>query len=165
MKLAICAGSFNPVTLGHLDIFERAADVFDEVVALLVYNSAKQFDVPIETRLMLLKKATAHIPNIRAEAHTGLLINYALAHGDAVIVKGLRSEADFGSEMTMAYANLAASGHRVGTMFMPTKPRLTYVSSTIVREFAAYGGDLSEFVPESVREDISKIYYKGERPK
>ncbi|HWP80312.1 MAG TPA: pantetheine-phosphate adenylyltransferase [Candidatus Acidoferrum sp.] len=165
MKLAVCAGSFNPVTLGHLDLFERTAEVFDEVVVLLVYNSAKQFDVPVEERLALLKKATAHIPNIRVEAHAGLLINYALAHGNAVIVKGLRNEADFAGEMTMAHANHAGSGGLVGTLFMPTRPELTYVSSTIAREFAGYGGDLSKLVPECVREDVAKLYYKGEWPK
>jgi len=165
MKLAVCAGSFNPVTLGHVDLFERAAEMFGEVVVLLVYNSAKQFDVPAETRVELLKKATAHIPNVRVEAHTGLLINYVLAHQNAIIVKGLRSEADFAGEMGMAHVNCAASGGLVSTIFIPTRPELTFVSSTIAREFAAYGGDLSKLVPECVREDVAKLYYKGEWPK
>jgi pantetheine-phosphate adenylyltransferase len=139
--------------------------MFGEVVVLLVYNSAKQYDVPSQTRIELLKKATAHIPNVRVEAHTGLLINYALAHENAVIVKGLRTEADFASEMAMAHVNCAASEGLVNTVFIPTRPELTFVSSTIAREFAAYGGDISKLVPVCVRDDIAKLYYKGEWPK
>ena len=162
MKHAICAGSFNPVTLGHLDIFERAAAIFDEVVVLLVYNSAKHYDVSVEARLDLLKKATAHIKNVTVECHVGLLINYVPKHKTAVLVKGVRSEADLTSEMAMAFANSAASGGLVDTVLIPTRPEFTYVSSTIVREFASYGGDISKFVPNSVKDDISKIYYKGD---
>ncbi len=163
MKIAVCPGSFNPVTCGHLDIFERAAEIFDEVIILLVYNSAKVYDVSAETRIELLKEATSHLKNVQVTAHSGLLIDFALEKNNAVLVKGVRSLMDFEAEMTMAYVNKMSSHCKIETMLLPTSAELSYISSSIVREFASYGGDISNYVPKNVMEKIAKIYYKGER--
>ncbi len=145
---ALCPGTFDPVTNGHLDIVRRAAALFDRVVVAILENPSKEPLFPAEQRIEMLREATADLENVDVDAFSGLLVEYATARGIQVIVKGLRAVTDFDYELQMAQMNRHLSG--VETCFVPTSPEWSYLSSSLVKEVARHGGDVSGMVPEDV---------------
>ncbi|WP_068066609.1 pantetheine-phosphate adenylyltransferase [Nocardia xishanensis] len=148
MAGALCPGSFDPVTNGHLDVFARAAAQFDEVVVTVMVNPKKQGMFTVEERIEMLREATAHLPNLRVTSWQGLLVDFAKEQGITAIVKGLRDATDFGYELQMAQMNKKLSG--VDTFFIATNPTFSFLSSSLVKEVATYGGDVSDMLPPSV---------------
>jgi pantetheine-phosphate adenylyltransferase len=148
MRKAVCPGSFDPITNGHLDVIERASGLFDEVVIAVLVNSAKSGLFSIDERIAMAKAAVVHIPNARVDTWSGLLVDYCKANGIGAIIKGLRAVSDFDYELQMAQMNLQLKG--VDTLLMATKPTYSFLSSSLVREIARYGGDVSALVPEGV---------------
>ncbi len=153
MRLAICPGSFDPVTNGHLDVIQRAASLFDRVVVLVAINSEKKPLFTAEERCDLLRRVTADMPNVEVATNDGLLADYARQKGAAAIVKGLRAMSDFEYEFQMALTNRKLYGG-VETVFLTTTAEHMYLSSSLVKEVARLGGDISEFVPAAIVQDI-----------
>lgn len=153
MTRAICPGSFDPVTNGHINIIERSARLFDEVLVLVSTNSSKKPAFSMEERVELLRKSTAHFPNVRVEKLEGLLADYAYRAGADTLIKGLRAVTDFEYEFQLALINKKLNPH-LETLFMTTDPQYMYLSSSMVREVGAYGGDISEFVPPEILEEV-----------
>ena len=152
MSGAVCQGSFDPVTSGHLYVFERAAARFDELVITVTINPNKQGMFTVDERLELLRKVTAHLPNVRIDSWQGLLVDYVRDQGFDTIVKGLRGSTDFEYELPMAQMNRDLTG--VETIFMLTDPRLAHVSSSLVKEVAKLGGPVGDFLPSVVHEQL-----------
>ncbi|KAA0100783.1 pantetheine-phosphate adenylyltransferase [Mycolicibacterium sp. P1-18] len=148
MTGAICPGSFDPVTLGHVDVFERASAQFDEIVVAVLVNPKKSGMFTTDERIALIQESTAHLPNVRVESGTGLVVDFATSRGMSAIVKGLRSGTDFEYELQMAQMNKHVAG--VDTFFVATNPRYSFVSSSLAKEVAQLGGDVSELLPEPV---------------
>ncbi|HYO03922.1 MAG TPA: pantetheine-phosphate adenylyltransferase [Mycobacterium sp.] len=148
MSGAVCPGSFDPVTLGHVDVFERAAAQFDEVVVAVLVNPSKSGMFTAEERIELIRESTAHLPNLRVERGSGLVVDFVKSRGLTAIVKGLRSGTDFDYELQMAQMNKHVAG--VDTFFVATAPRYSFVSSSLAMEVAILGGDVSELLPEPV---------------
>lgn len=148
MRRAACPGSFDPVTLGHLDIIGRAAALYDEVVVAVGLNASKKRMFSFEERTEMLREATAQYPNVTVDSFDGLIVDFCKSRGIQVIVKGLRAVSDFDYELQMAQMNLGLQG--VETMFMTTNPLYSFLSSSLVKEVATYGGDVSGLVPEAV---------------
>ncbi|GHF14250.1 phosphopantetheine adenylyltransferase [Amycolatopsis deserti] len=153
MRRAVCPGSYDPVTNGHLDIIERAAKLFDEVVVAVMINKSKKGMFSIEERLEMLREITAHLPNVRVDSWHGLLVEYCKQNGIAAIAKGLRSVSDFDYELQMAQMNRELSG--VETLLMSNNPAYGFVSSSLVKEVATYGGDVKNLVPGVVFERLT----------
>ncbi|MFF5990121.1 MULTISPECIES: pantetheine-phosphate adenylyltransferase [Prauserella] len=152
MRRAVCPGSYDPATNGHLDIIERSAQLFDEVVVAVLINKKKQGLFSIEERLEMLREVTEKLPNVRVDAWHGLLVDYCRQHDIAAIAKGLRSVSDFDYELQMAQMNRELSG--VETLLMSNNPAFSFLSSSLVKEVATYGGDVSQMVPEVVHERL-----------
>ncbi|SUE13567.1 phosphopantetheine adenylyltransferase [Rhodococcus gordoniae] len=148
MSRAVCPGSFDPVTNGHLDVIGRVSAQFDEVVVTVTINPNKQGMFTIDERLEMLTEATAHLPNVTIDAWQGLLVDYARERGITAIVKGLRGANDFDYELQMAQMNHKLTG--VDTLFVATNPVYSYLSSSLVKEVATYGGDVSDMLPGTV---------------
>ncbi len=148
MSSAVCPGSFDPVTNGHLDVIDRASALFDEVVIAVMINKSKQSLFTVDERIAMLTECTAHLLNVRIDSWHGLLVDYATANGLKAIVKGLRAVSDFDYELQMAQMNQRLSG--VDTMFIATNPLYSFLSSSLVKEVATYGGDVSHLLPEKV---------------
>ncbi|MCW2586446.1 MAG: Phosphopantetheine adenylyltransferase [Frankiales bacterium] len=148
MRRAVCPGSFDPVTLGHLDIIGRASALYDEVVVAVGLNASKNRMFSFEERTEMLREATAEYPNVKVDSFDGLIVDFCKAHEIQVIVKGLRAISDFDYELQMAQMNHGLQG--VETMFMTTNPLYSFLSSSLVKEVATYGGDVSGLVPEAV---------------
>lgn len=161
MRLAICPGSFDPVTLGHVDIVERAARVFGKVVVAVFTNPQKAPLFSVEERLEMLRRATGHLPNVEVDASQGLLSEYAKARGAAVIVKGLRAVSDFEAEFQMARMN-ARLAPEIETVFLMTSNEYSYLSSSLVKEVARFGGSVRQLVPEGVAERLRRKF--GDSP-
>ncbi|AIJ21652.1 pantetheine-phosphate adenylyltransferase [Amycolatopsis methanolica] len=153
MRRAVCPGSYDPVTNGHLDIIERAAKLFDEVVVAVMINKSKKGMFTIDERLEMLREITAHLPNVRVDSWHGLLVDYCRQHDIAAIAKGLRSVSDFDYELQMAQMNRELSG--VETLLMSNNPAYGFVSSSLVKEVATYGGDVKNLVPDVVFERLT----------
>ncbi|HET7236137.1 MAG TPA: pantetheine-phosphate adenylyltransferase [Actinomycetota bacterium] len=151
---ALCPGTFDPVTNGHLDIIERAAQRFDALVVGVLDNPAKQPLFSAEERVGLLKEATLSMANVEVTAFSGLLVEYATQRGIGVIVKGLRAVTDFEFEIQMAQMNHRLAG--VETMFMTTSPQWSFLSSSLIKEVARFGGDVSGLVPPAVAERLAE---------
>jgi pantetheine-phosphate adenylyltransferase len=149
---ALCPGTFDPVTNGHLDIIERAAGRFDALVVGVLDNPAKRPLFGVEERVSLLKEVTQHLPNVEVDAFSGLLVEYAARRGADVVVKGLRAVTDFEYEIQMAQMNHSLAG--VETLFMTTAPQWSFLSSSLVKEVASLGGDVSPLVPAVVVERL-----------
>ncbi len=149
MRRAVCPGSFDPVTNGHLDIVGRTAQLFDEVVVAVLINKSKKGMFSVEERIEMLTEQTAAYPNVRVDSFHGLLVDYCRTHEIRAIVKGIRAVSDFDYELKMAQMNHRLSG--VDTLFMPTSPEFSFVASSLVKEVATYGGDVAHLLPESVR--------------
>ncbi|GAA1628344.1 pantetheine-phosphate adenylyltransferase [Saccharothrix algeriensis] len=148
VRRAVCPGSFDPVTRGHLDIIDRSARLFDEVIVAVLINQHKQGLFEVEERLEILREVTKALPNVRIESFRGLLVDYCRDNDAQVVVKGIRAVSDFDYELQMAQMNIGLSG--VETLFMPTNPLYSFVASSLVKEIAKWGGDVSSFVPELV---------------
>lgn len=156
MKIAICPGSFDPVTNGHLDIIRRTARLFDKVIVVVMSNYFKKTSAfTPEERVELIKRVTADIPDIEVEAHYGLLADYAAQKNAVAIVKGLRAVSDFDTEFQQALANKKLNSD-VETVFLTASGENMYLSSSVVKQICEFGGDISEFVPAEIREDIEK---------
>jgi len=153
MRRAVCPGSYDPVTNGHLDIIERTAKLFDEVVVAIMINKSKKGLFSIEERLEMLREITTHLPNVRVDAWHGLLVDYCKQNGIVAITKGLRSVSDFDYELQMAQMNRELSG--VETLLMSNNPAYGFVSSSLVKEVATYGGDVKNLVPGVVFERLT----------
>ncbi|HEX6887652.1 MAG TPA: pantetheine-phosphate adenylyltransferase [Candidatus Nanopelagicales bacterium] len=148
MRRAVCPGSFDPVTNGHLDVFRRAAAVFDEVVVGVLINKKKSSMFTVEERIALLRAELADVANIRVDSFHGLLVDYCREHDVHAIVKGLRAVTDFDYELQMAQMNHGLAG--IDTLFVTTNPVYSYLSSSLVKEVATYGGDVSGLIPPGV---------------
>ena len=152
MRRAVCPGSFDPVTNGHLDIVGRSSRLFDEVIIGVLINQHKTGLFTIEERIEMLREATATYGNVRVESFRGLLVDFCRDQQAAVVVKGLRAVSDFDYELQMAQMNIGLSG--VETLFMPTNPLYSFLSSSLVKEVAKWGGDVSPHVPDAVRDRL-----------
>jgi pantetheine-phosphate adenylyltransferase len=159
MRRAVCPGSFDPVTNGHLDIVGRASRLFDEVIIGVLINQHKSGLFTIEERIDILREVTAPYGNVRVESFRGLLVDFCRAQHAAVVVKGLRAVSDFDYELQMAQMNIGLSG--VETLFMPTNPLYSFLSSSLVKEVAKWGGDVSSLVPDLVSERLAKRLHQN----
>ena len=156
MRRAVCPGSFDPVTHGHLDVIGRAARLFDEVVVAVGVNPSKSRLFTPDERLDMLRRACADWDNVRVEGFTGLLTDFCAAEGVDAIVKGLRAVSDFDYELQMAQMN--ASLTDVETVFMPTSPEWSFLASSLVKEVARFGGDVSGLVPDFVHAALTSRF-------
>ena len=148
MRRAVCPGSFDPVTNGHVDVINRAAALYDELVVAVLVNPGKAGFFPVEERMELLREAVAHLTNVRVDSFQGLLVDYCGANDIPVIVKGLRAVSDFEYELQMAQMNRELAN--VETLFVPTAPQVGHLSSSLVKQVATFGGDVSRLVPKVV---------------
>jgi pantetheine-phosphate adenylyltransferase len=148
MKRAVCPGSFDPITFGHLDIIERASDQFDEVIVAVFVNRKKSGLFTIQERMEMIQVNIEKFKNVRVDTGDGLLVEYCKKNSVQAIVKGLRAVTDFDYELQMAQVHIQASG--VETMFMATSPAHSFLSSSIVKELSHFGGDVSSMVPANV---------------
>jgi len=154
MRRAVCPGSYDPVTNGHLDVIERASGLFDEVTVAVLINKSKRGMFSVDERIEMLRDTTASLSNVRIDSWHGLLVDYCRDNDIATIVKGLRSVSDFDHELQMAQMNRELSG--IETMLMPNNPLYSFLASSLVKEVATYHGDVSHLVPELVNERITK---------
>ena len=160
-NLAICPGSFDPVTIGHLDIISRSAKMFGKVIVVVMTNPNKSSgSFTVEERVEMLKKAVADIPNVEVDHYGGLLADYAARKNAKAIIKGLRAVTDFEYEFQMALANKKMNPS-VETLFLTTSAENMYVSSSMIKQIAALGGDISDFVPAVIHNDIVNRLKKG----
>ncbi|CAB4661206.1 MAG: pantetheine-phosphate adenylyltransferase [Actinobacteria bacterium] len=148
MNSAVCPGSFDPMTFGHLDIIERASEHFDQVIVAVLENRTKASLFTVEERIAQISENTKRFPNVVVASWHGLLVDYCRKNEIKTIVKGLRAVTDFDYELQMAQVNLQAAG--VETMFMATAPTHSFLSSSLVKELAHYGGDVSTMVPANI---------------
>ncbi len=155
MRRGLYPGSFDPVTLGHLDIIKRASELVDELVIGVLRNSSKKNLFSTDERIDLLHRVTDGIPNVRIISFDGLLVDCAVEYGTRTIIRGLRAVTDFEYELQLAQTNKRLRPE-IDTVFLTTNVEYAYLSSSIVREIASYGGDISHFVPQCILEDVYK---------
>lgn len=156
LRRAVCPGSFDPVTLGHIDVFERAATQFDHVSIAVLVNQTKQSLFSVDERKDMLRESVAHLPNVDVFSFRGLLVDYCTEHKIGAIVKGLRAVSDFDYELQMAQMNYRLAG--VETMFIATNPEFSFLSSSLIKEVAKWGGDISTHVPKNVETALKSRY-------
>ena len=160
MAIALCPGSFDPVTHGHLDIIERTSKHFDDVIVAVIRNPQKSASLfSLEERESMLAEVTNHLDNVQIEYFAGLLVDFARVHGADTIVKGLRAVTDFDYELQMAQMNQSLSG--IDTFFLATSPQYSFLSSSLVREVARFGGDVSNLVPPLVAARLDQRFKEG----
>lgn len=155
MKIGICPGSFDPITRGHLDIIKRASSLFDKVIVLVVHNPAKHPSFTPEERVELIRRSIGDFTNVEVDVYGGLLADYCRAKGADAIIKGLRAVSDFEYEFQMALTNKKLNPD-CETVFLTTSAENMYLSSSIVKQVAQFGGDISDFVPVQVLSDIER---------
>ena len=148
MRRVVCPGSFDPVTNGHLDIISRVSRLYDEVVVAVLINITKKSLFTVEERMEMLREVSTQYGNVRVDSFHGLLVDFCETNGISAVVKGLRAVSDFDYELQMAQMNYSMA--KVETMFMTTNPLYSFLSSSLIREVAKYGGDVSGLVPEQV---------------
>jgi pantetheine-phosphate adenylyltransferase len=162
-KRAVCPGSFDPATNGHLDVIGRSSRLFDELIVAVLVNQAKAGLFTIDERIEMLREATAGYPNVRVESFHGLLVDFCRAQGASVVVKGLRAVSDFDYELQMAQMNVGLAG--VETLFLATNPLYSFLSSSLVKDVAKWGGDVSPHVPEVVgRRLVERVRQRQANP-
>ena len=155
-QLCVYPGSFDPITNGHLDLIERASSLFDELIVAVLHNPSKTGRFPVELRLEMLKKACAHLPNVRFDCFGGLLVDYMRSQNARIVLRGLRTTLDFESEFQMAQLNHQMEPE-VETLFLTTAPQYACLSSSYVREIGSFGGDITPFVPACIAGDVARI--------
>jgi pantetheine-phosphate adenylyltransferase len=155
-RRAVCPGSFDPVTNGHLDIISRAARIFDEVIVAVLVNESKRGLFSISDRMAMLAEVTKSYENVRLETFQGLLVDFCREQQAMVVVKGLRAVSDFDYELQMAQMNIGLAG--VETLFMPTNPVHSFLSSSLVKDVAKWGGDVSAHVPDVVARRLTEQF-------
>lgn len=148
----MCPGSFDPVTNGHVDVINRAAALYDELVVAVLVNPGKAGFFTVEERMELLRESVGHLPNVTVDSFQGLLVDYCTTHGIPVIVKGLRAVSDFEYELQMAQMNRELAA--VDTLFVPTAPQVGHIASSLVKQIATFGGDVSRLVPGVVADRL-----------
>lgn len=148
MRTAVCPGSFDPVTNGHLDVFARAAELADDVIVAVLVNRSKSTLFTVEERMEIIREAVEPYPNVRVDSFHGLLVDYCRTAGVDAIVKGLRAVSDFDYELQMAQMNYRLAG--IETLFISTNPLYSYLSSSLVKDVARFGGDIAGLVPDAV---------------
>ena len=153
MKIAVYPGSFDPVTIGHLNIIRRAANIFDKLIVCVMVNAGKNPMFSLEERVDLIRRVTSDIPNVEVDSSSELLAEYAKRRGSCVIVKGLRAGSDFENEFQMALVNKKINPE-LDTMFLTAESQYMYLSSSMVKELGTYGVDLSDFLPEEIISDF-----------
>jgi pantetheine-phosphate adenylyltransferase len=154
VRRCACPGSFDPVTNGHLDVLERACLLFDEVVVAVLVNRSKKGLFSVDERIELLTEATAHLSNVRVTSFHGLLVDFCATEQIPVVVKGLRAVTDFDYELQMAQMNHRLS--KLDTLFVATNPEHSYLSSSLIRDVAMFGGDVTELVPANVSRRLAQ---------
>ena len=159
MRRAVCPGSFDPVTNGHVDVINRAAALYDELVVAVLVNPGKAGFFTVEERMELLREAVADLPNVRVDSFQGLLVDYCGANDIPVIVKGLRAVSDFEYELQMAQMNRELAS--IETLFVPTAPQVDHLSSSLVKQIATFGGDVSRLVPKAVDDRLRERTRRG----
>jgi len=156
-KIAVCPGSFDPITNGHIDIIQRGAKVFDELHVVVLNNSSKNPLFSVEERIDLIRKVTSHIPNVKIDSFQGLLVDYAISVNADAIIRGLRAISDFEYEMQITSMNRVLN-EQIETFFIMTKNQYSFLSSSIVKEVARYDGNISDLVPPVVEEALKNKY-------
>lgn len=159
MRTAVCPGSFDPITYGHLDVIGRAARLFDRVIVAVFHNPGKQPLFTVEERVELVREAVAEWPNVAVDIGDGLLARYALLNEVRAVVKGLRSGADFDYEAPMAHMN-GRLAPDVETVFLAARPEFSFISSSLVKEVASHGGDVGAFVPPHVEAALKRKFVR-----
>jgi pantetheine-phosphate adenylyltransferase len=157
--IALCPGTFDPVTNGHIDIIQRAGRCFERVVVAVLENPAKEPLFSADERVAMLKEAAADVENVEVDSFSGLLVDYASERGIRIIVKGLRAVTDFDFELQMAQMNHRMTG--VETFFVPTSPQWSYLSSSLIKEVIRFGGDISGLVPAFVKDRLEEKLSPG----
>lgn len=157
-RVCLYAGSFDPITLGHLDIIERASALFDRVIIAVSRNPEKKSAFSLEDRILMIRTAVSHIPSVDVEVCEGLTVEFARAHGAGVMIRGLRAISDFEGERSLAQINRSICPE-VETLFLIGKPEHSHISSNGVREMASYGCSLAGFVPKTIEEMIHRHYH------
>ena len=152
MKRVVCPGTFDPITFGHLDIIERASSLFDEVTIAVMVNQTKKTLFTVEELIAMTKEVTSKFPNVKVDSWSGLLVDYCKSNDISIIVKGLRAVTDFDYELQMSQVNLQLQG--VETLFLSTAPAHSFLSSSLVKEIASYGGDVSSYIPAILLERL-----------
>ncbi|CAA9278631.1 MAG: Phosphopantetheine adenylyltransferase [uncultured Blastococcus sp.] len=159
MRRAVCPGSFDPVTNGHVDVISRAAGLYDELVVAVLVNPGKAGLFTVDERMELLREALADLPNVTVSSFQGLLVDYCRSHDIPVIVKGLRAVSDFEYELQMAQMNRELAG--IETLFVPTAPQVGHLSSSLVKQISQFGGDVSRLVPKVVNDRLVERARQG----
>ncbi len=154
-RIAVCPGSFDPITMGHLDIITRAATMFDELIVVVMNNDKKHYTFSPAERKEMIEKCVSDLPNVKVDIDDGLLANYAAKQNACAIIKGLRAMSDFEYEFQMALTNKKLNPN-VETLFLTTSAQNMYLSSSMVKQIAGMGGDVSDFLPEVIHDDILK---------
>lgn len=149
MTVAIYAGSFDPITYGHIDILENGADIFEKVIIAVAYNPEKKAFLSVDERIRLIKESTKHIPNVEVYSFDGLTVEFAKKYNAKVLLRGLRNSADFEYENQLAQIN-STLDETIQTVFLTSKPQYSFISSSCVRELASYKKNLSQYVPDCV---------------
>lgn len=160
MKTAIYPGSFDPITKGHLDVLKKASKMFDKVIIAVLKNSSKKGFLPIEDRVELIRQSVKDIENVEVDSFDGLTIEYARKKGANILIRGLRAVSDLEYEMQISQTNSALAPD-IDTVFLITKPKYNFISSSIVKEIASMGGEVSKFVPPVVFDYLNKKYKEG----
>ena len=161
MKIAIYPGSFDPITNGHLDVLKTSSEIFDKVIIAVAYNHEKKNSglLNVEERVELIKKCTKDFPNVEVDSFVGLTVEYAKQKGAKVLIRGLRAVSDFEFEMQLSQTN-SALDKEIKTIFLTTRPKYNFISSSSVKEVFDFGGDISKFVPEVVNEYLKEKFKK-----
>lgn len=160
MKIAVYPGSFDPVTLGHLDIVKRASMMFDKVIVTVMHNSAKSSLFSVDERVKMIREVVSEFENVEVDSYDGLLIDYCKDNNIHIVVRGLRAITDFEYELQIAQTNRELSHNNVDSVFLTTNLRYSYLSSSTVKEIASYGGEVSGMVPENVFKALELKYNK-----
>lgn len=155
MKIAIYPGSFDPITKGHLDVLKTASEIFDKVIIAVLINPSKKGAISVEKRVELIKSSIEGLDNVEVDAFEGLTVEYAKKRGAKIVIRGLRAVSDFEYEMQLSQTNSALSAD-IKTIFLTTRPKYNFISSSTVKEIAFMGGDVSKFVPDVVNEYLKQ---------
>ncbi|MBQ6493666.1 MAG: pantetheine-phosphate adenylyltransferase [Erysipelotrichaceae bacterium] len=159
MIKAIYPGTFDPITVGHLDVIERAARIYDHVIIAVMENRSKTCTFTKEERKKMIEKCVRKIKNVEVVIGEGLTVELAEKHGCKIVVRGIRAVSDYESELALATANMTLNSS-IETVFMVSKPELSFLSSSIAKEIASFNGDISEYIPSAIMKEVSKKLYK-----